>query len=86
MPEPRPTQALGLEINECTDGYVIYQNEQDKVHFLNHTAVVVLELCTGQNTAADIAQALAEAYGLETPPLAEVNAALETLVAEGLAG
>ena len=33
-----------LEINQVPDGYVIYQADRDRVHFLNSTAAAVLEL------------------------------------------
>jgi hypothetical protein len=50
-----PKRVDGLEINPAEDGFIIYQPEQDRVHYLNHTAVLVLELCNGKNTAAGIA-------------------------------
>jgi PqqD family protein of HPr-rel-A system len=58
----RPTQAEGLDINPVADGYVVYDPRTDLVHYLNHTAAMVLEMCTGDDTADDIAAFLAEVF------------------------
>jgi len=79
-----PKIAEGIDINEVEDGYVIYQSEKDKVHYLNKTAVLVLEACTGENTTADITAIVKEAYGLEAAPEKEVADCLNTLMQEGL--
>lgn len=79
-----PKIAGGLEINEVEDGYVIYQSEKDKVHYLNKTAVLVLEACTGTNTAADIGGIVKTAYGLPEAPEKEVADCLKTLFDEEL--
>jgi hypothetical protein len=44
---PYPKPAEGMEINQVEDGYVIYPADRDRVHYLNHTAVPVLEGRTG---------------------------------------
>jgi hypothetical protein len=79
-----PRRAEGIEINPVPDGYIVYQPAQDRVHYLNHTAVLVLELCTGRVRAADIPSLLKDAYDLSEPPTDEVRACLETLSTEGL--
>ena len=73
-----------VEINKVADGYIVYQPSRDRVHYLNHTATIVLELCNGQNSAGEIAALLQDAYDLPAPPAAEVNACLEQLRGEGL--
>ena len=60
------------------------QKENDKVHYLNKTAVLVLESCTGRNTAADIEAIVKEAYKLPEAPQKEVADCLDTLFQEGL--
>ncbi len=80
----KPTIAEDIDINEVEDGYVIYQKENDKVHYLNKTAVLVLESCTGKNTAADIEVIVKEAYKLPEAPQKEVADCLDTLFQEGL--
>jgi hypothetical protein len=79
---PRITE--GIDISEVEDGYVIYQSEKDKVHYLNKTAVLVLEACTGKNSEADIMAIVREAYQLPEDPVKEVADCLNTLMQEGL--
>ncbi|HVY54984.1 MAG TPA: PqqD family protein [Thermodesulfobacteriota bacterium] len=79
-----PKIAEGIDINQVEDGYVIYQSDKDKVHYLNKTAVLVLEACTGKNTPADITSIVKDAYGLDAAPEKEVADCLNTLIEEGL--
>ena len=79
-----PRRAEDIEINPVPDGYIVYQPSQDRVHYLNHTAVIVLELCNGRVRAADIPRILKDAYDLWNPPTDEVAACLDTLSSEGL--
>src|SRR5262249_35525069 len=39
-----PRHIEGLEINPVEDGFMIYRPDADRVHYLNHTAVLILEL------------------------------------------
>ncbi len=80
----RPKVAPGLEINKVADGYIVYQPSRDRVHYLNHTATIVLELCDGKNSAAEIAGLLRSAYNMPNAPDAEVAACLQQLAGEGL--
>ena len=82
--EARPRPAEGIEINQVEDGYVIYDPGRDRVHYLNHTAVLLLELCNGELAARELPPLLQEAYGLAEPPMAEVAECLEKLFEEGL--
>jgi len=79
-----PKLVAGVEINKVADGYIVYQPARDRVHYLNHTATIVLELCNGQNSPGEIAGLLQSAYDLPVPPAAEVGACLDQLRAEGL--
>jgi len=80
----RPRSAGGLDIREFEDAYMIHQPERDRVHYLNHTAVLILELCTGENTAAEIAEILRTTYGLDATPEKEVHQLMRNLIDEGL--
>lgn len=73
-----------LEINQVPDGYVIYQSERDRVHFLNSTAAAILELCDGQHSLLEIAGILQVAYELPAAPEDDLKTSVESLVAEGL--
>jgi Coenzyme PQQ synthesis protein D (PqqD) len=80
----RPKKSDGLEVDEVEDGFVIYQPERDRVHYLNPTANLILELCDGTLTAAQIADLIAQTFELEAPPGKEVDETLAKLAAEGL--
>jgi hypothetical protein len=79
-----PVMAPDLELNEVADGYIVYQPDRDRVHYLNQTAAVVLELCTGKNAEADMPELLRLAWDLPEPPVEEVTDCLEGLRKEGL--
>jgi hypothetical protein len=79
-----PKLASGVEINKVADGYIVYQPSRDRVHYLNHTATIVLELCNGKNSPTEIAVLLQTAYDLPASPEAEVSSCLQQLIAEGL--
>ena len=79
-----PRAASGIEINVVDDGYVIYDPELDKVHYLNHTAVLIFELCTGETKASELPGLLQAAYELPEPPVQEVERYLEKLFQERL--
>jgi len=79
-----PKLADNLEINRVEDGYIVYQNEKDRVHYLNNTAVVIMECCTGKNSIDKIGDIVAEAFDLPDVPKKEVQACLTNLFKEGL--
>ena len=79
-----PVTVEGIELTPTVDGYVIYDAERDRVHYLNHTAALVLEFCTGENTPDEIVRLLQLAYDLPEPPREETRECLSRLRAEGL--
>jgi coenzyme PQQ synthesis protein D (PqqD) len=79
-----PVKAPDLEINEVTDGYIVYQPDRDRVHYLNQTAALILELCNGRNAEANLPELLRLAWDLCEPPVEEVAECLETLRKEEL--
>lgn len=80
----RPVRSGTIEINPVDDGYVVYDPDSDRVHYLNHTAAVVLELCTGANSLADIAARVRAAYGLTDSLEMQVSECVDKLRAERL--
>jgi hypothetical protein len=84
MDPDRPLRNADFEVNQVEDGYVVYDQRRDRIHYLNHTGALVLELCTGENTTGDIVAVLQKAYDLPTPPEAETKACLQQLRDEGL--
>lgn len=88
MPEApvtdRPTSRPGLDVNEVEDGLVIYDGEQERVHYLNVTAGVVFSLCTGTSTEEEIADEVGAVFGLGRRAEPETSECLGQLRAEGL--
>lgn len=79
-----PRQVEGLEIHEQPDGCVVYQQSRGKVHFLNHTAAFLLELCNGRHSMAEIGVIYARTFDQSPAPEQEIASLLEQLVAEEL--
>jgi hypothetical protein len=80
----RPTIAADLDVNESEDGLIIYVPTTDRVHYLNATASVVLELCDGSRTAEEIAEGVRQLFELELSPVVETKECLARLLREGL--
>jgi hypothetical protein len=78
------TRASNLEIHEVPDGYIVYQHEQDRVHYLNDTAAVILEFCDGKREADDIVARVVKAFELGPSAHDEIRAGLNSLIKEGL--
>lgn len=79
-----PRKVEGIEVTEVPDGFIVYQADRERVHYLNATAVLVLELCNGTVRAGDIPDLLRRAYELADEPTAEVADCLDRLLGEGL--
>jgi hypothetical protein len=74
----------GIEISPVGDGYVVYDPSRDRVHHLNPTAALVLELCTGGNTTADIGAALRAVFQPREPIEGQIGSCIDQLLSEGL--
>jgi hypothetical protein len=79
-----PMQADGIEINQVADGYVIYDPARERIHHLNHTAALVLELCNGRVAAGDLPGLVQAAFGMAEAPVQEIADCLEKLRQEEL--
>lgn len=80
----RPLQVAGSYVVELTEGLMVRPAGSSAAHQLNNTASVILELCDGHRTVNQIAAALAEAFGLDADPLAEVTACVAGLRSAGI--
>jgi Coenzyme PQQ synthesis protein D (PqqD) len=78
------TQASNLEVHEVPDGYIVYQKERDRVHYLNKTAAIIFELCDGTHRPQDLVEQVAKIYALDPSAYDEIRTALDSLVQEGL--
>jgi hypothetical protein len=74
----------GLDQSEVADGYLIFDAPNDRVHFLNPTGAILLELCDGTRSEADLVEFLATSFGLAEPPVEPVRECLSALLAQGL--
>lgn len=80
----RPRRSAAADISEVADGYILYDAASDRLHHLNATAVLVLELCDGTLPAAELPSILQSAFALPAPPFADVEACLTALLQQGL--
>jgi len=77
-------QAPNLEVHEVPDGYIIYQSDRDRVHYLNRTAAIIFEFCSAPHPMDEIVSRVAKAFDLGTTAFDEIRAGLESLLREGL--
>ena len=77
-------RASGLEIEKVVDGYVAVDANLNRVHYLNHTAAFILELCGPERGADEIASVLQDSYGLTAPPDDDVRECLSQLMTAAL--
>lgn len=80
----KPKQVDGLDITPVDDGFIIYVAEKDRVHYLNHTAALVLVLIDGQTTTEGLARLVQQQFALDEAPTREVDAIIEQFKDEGL--
>lgn len=81
---PPLIQAHNLEVHEVPDGYIVYQTEQDRVHYLNKTAAIIFEFCNGSLEADDVVARMTKAFDLNAAAQTEIRAGLDLLMKEGL--
>jgi hypothetical protein len=77
-------QTSDLEVHQVPDGYIVYQKQRDRVHYLNQTAAVIFEFCDGTLQPQDIVERVAKIYELDQMAHHDIRAALDSLVQEGL--
>jgi hypothetical protein len=80
----KPVRVEGLEVNEVADGLVVYQDGPERVHYLNNTAALVFELCTGDHSVTQIVGLVQDAFGLDSAPETEVVTCVAELRDQGV--
>jgi|JI10StandDraft_1071094.scaffolds.fasta_scaffold31959_3 hypothetical protein len=83
-PGRRLQRAPDLDIRALPDGYVVYQAARDRIHYLNATAALLLELCDGTPSLDELPGLAASACGVAAVPTEEIAECLRHLLAEGL--
>jgi len=79
-----PVRSANLDIEEAGDGFIVYQADRDRIHYLNHTATLILEACTGEQDVAEIAALIGRMFSLSRLPLDDVEKVLAQLAEEDL--
>jgi hypothetical protein len=78
-----PRRVEGYDVAEVGDGFVV-TDSHGGVHRLNHSAMFILECCSGNADATEIAEELQVAYDLPEAPHELVAQCLGQLAAAGL--
>lgn len=79
-----PKATPGLEWTEMEGGFVAHDPASDRIHHLNVTGALILELCNGAHTVEEIARIVQGCFGLADPPAGEVRRLLQQALDEGL--
>jgi hypothetical protein len=79
-----PKRLADLDISAAEEGYIISRAGCDRIYFVNPTAALVLELCTGESSVEQIADLVKQAYNLPQAPVEDTRGVLKQLEAEGL--
>ncbi len=74
----------GLEVQVVGNRVVAFEMVSNRLHYLNPTAALILELCDGNRSAEELARLVQDAYGLEQAPVDEVVKGLATLRKSGI--
>jgi hypothetical protein len=61
--DERPVLAADVEVHAVEDGCVVYVPADRRVHFLNETAMLVLEQCDGRTAWADMQSVFDREWG-----------------------
>jgi hypothetical protein len=79
-----PKRVNGLDISAAEEGCIISRAGCDRIYFVNPSAALILELCTGESSVEQIADLVKGAYHLPQAPVEDTRAVLKQLEAEGL--
>ncbi len=76
---PKPRAIEGLEVRRTGNDVIVHDPANERIHVLNRSAGMVLELCDGAHAPADIAASLCSRTGAPAERvLGDVEAALES--------
>ena len=79
-----PKQVGQLDVKAEERGLVVEDPGRETVHYLNHTAGLVLILCDGQNSIQKITSLVQKQFGMPEAPEEDVLEIIEDFVKEGL--
>jgi pyrroloquinoline quinone biosynthesis protein D len=85
MDEQRPRQGEEIFFRQIEDEGILYQPQENRVHSLNRTALLIWELCDGEHTVEDIAEKVRTVFRVSRKrALEDVEATLKQLKELGL--
>ena len=79
-----PQKLDGFEIAEAASGFVVHDTGRGRIHYLNHTAALIYELCDGHTSTQEITQLLEDAYGQQDSLDEQVRLYVARLAEENL--
>lgn len=79
-----PRIAPRAKIIPAADGSVAWDRTGQRVHYLNRTAALIVELCRGRNRWGDIPDLVQRAYDVPFRPTRDVDRVLTALIDDGL--
>ena len=80
----RPRVRYDLDVKEVSLGLLVYDEANDRVHYLSATAAAIFSLCTGELDEHQIAQLVADAFELDHLPVRETARCLADFRREDL--
>src|SRR5262245_35349750 len=84
MAAAAPRHRAGLEVFVVEDGFLVHDDAAGRVHHLDATSALSCDLCDGSTDLATMAAEVAEAFGLDEPPVDDVAECVAQLTAEGV--
>jgi len=75
----QPLRVSALDVRPIKSGAIVFQQAPARMHTLNESAAVVLDLCSGEHSVAAIIERVQEIYRLSAPPTIEIEACLDQL-------
>jgi len=82
----KPVRKPGIIVQDMGGETLLYSAEGKAIHVLNPTAKRIWELCDGEHTAADMAQALRASFSItgEYDMMGDIHRTLEVFADKGL--
>jgi hypothetical protein len=79
-----PARVESVAVEPAGDGVIVVNPDRTRVHYLNHTAALVLDLCTGTRDIEEIVAIVQKSFDLDEPPSDDVRRCLDRLQDERL--
>jgi nucleoside-diphosphate-sugar epimerase len=77
LPVTKPRIEPAVRVTDIDGEAVLYNPNDGLLHYLNHSAALVLDLCDGETTMRQMAEAIADVYEM---PLDEIEPQVRTVV------